>query len=523
MSAVRGAAAVLLAVALALAAAPCRAGAADADLEVKLVYLPPAVTQDAPPQKEQRALLEYSALLLYENLRYWAEASFVEDWQYKLTWDDQERRLLELEGVRFDSNAFETNWTHAGAGGIYYSFGRINNLGVKQSFLLAAFESLYWESIVEWREVFSINDTIMTDFGSLSIGEPWYQLSRYLSSRRSPLSRVFGFINPLMGLQSMLDPASRPRRIDDQTLPGYGVFLCLGAATSDSRYASDSGESLNVGLRSRLALAPGFTSPGTESRQGWDVLSSTFNIGADIADGDVRELDFSSGAVFYGRLERNVGEDSRGGASILGFGSAFTLFQKAPVTFYDAGKVPVTTTDQLHLEEPRDFRDKYAIVHLFGPVYEGHWRGATLGLSWGLEAYPDFAMVNAYALNAYSVNHDIAGVKTTLLYNGYYYGYGASIRARLEASAGPVVFGFAASAHYHESIDSLDRFQSDLTGDVHATDTWYTFDANLGAPIPGTPLAVEATARWSDRSGTIGDTTVHGTESRYSLGITCRL
>ena len=101
--------------------------------------------------------------------------------------------------------------------------------------------------------------------------------------------------------------------------------------------------------------------------------------------------------------------------------------------------------DDLHLEEPRDFRDKYAIIHLFGPVYEGFWRGATSSVAWGVEAYPDFALVNAYALNAYSADHDIAGVKTTLLYYGYYYGYGGSLKAHFDAAAGPVTIGTAAS------------------------------------------------------------------------------
>lgn len=537
----RGALAVFSAVALALAAAaaPGFAAGPEGDPEVQLQYRPPAPAagpepglsyrppsakagQSVSPRNGGRALLEFGTLLLFENLRYWAEAGFVEDWQYELTWDDQTKKLLELEGMRFDSNGFETNWTHAYAGGIYYSLGRINNLGVKESFLLAAFASLYWESVVEWREVFSVNDTIFTDFGALSVGEPWYQLARYLTTRPDPVTRAFGFIHPLLGLQTALDPASRPPPTESQTLPGYGVFLALGAVTNESRYASDSGSSLHVGLRSRLALAPGFTSPGTERRQGWDVLSSSFVINADLDGGTARELDVSSGAVFYGRLERRVGEDSRGSAAILGIGSAFTLFNKAPVTVYDAGQIRVGL-DDLDLGEPRDFRDKYSIVHLFGPVYEGYWRGSTATLAWGLEAYPDFALVNAYALNDYSVHHDISGAKTTLLYSGYYYGYGASAMARFEVGAGPVSFGAAASLHYHESIEGLDRFEDTLTADVHASDTWYRFETRLGVGIPGTPLAVEASARWSHRRGDIADTVATGTESRYALGVTWRL
>jgi len=142
----------LVAVALALAVAvPCGATAAssDPDLELQLVYRPPTVAQSAAPSKGQRAFLEYSAVLLYENIRYWSTyGDWVEDWQYELKWDDQKRKLLELEGLRFDSNGFAINWTHAYAGGMYYSLGRVNNLGVKDSFLLAALESLYWR--VSW-------------------------------------------------------------------------------------------------------------------------------------------------------------------------------------------------------------------------------------------------------------------------------------------------------------------------------------------------------------------------------------
>lgn len=525
----RPAAAALIAGAMALTATATRSAAApDAvavDQEVRLVYRPPAAEQGAATRQGKRAFLEYSAVLLYENIRYWAAyGDWVEDWQYGLTWDDQKRKLLELDGLRFDSNDFGTNWTHAYAGGFYYTLGRINGLGVKDSFLLAALESLYWESVVEWREVFSVNDTFVTVFGALSVGEPLYQLARYLTTRQGTVARALGFIHPVMGLHALLDPASRPRPTANQTLPGYGVFLSLGAAASDSHYPSDSGSFTHVGLRSRLALADRFTAPGTESRRGWEVLSSTANFSGDLGGGGkVRELDVFSRAVFYGRLERNVGEDSRGSASILGIGSAFTLFRKAPVALYDSGEVKVRQGFDLQLEEPREFRDKYSIVHLFGPVYEGYWRDTTLGVTWAVEAYPDFGLVNAYALNAYSADHGIAGVKTTLQYYGYYYGYGGSIKARLEVGAGPVTLGTAASFHYHESIEGIDRFEDELTGDVHATDSWLRFDAILGVSLPGTPFAVEASARWASRRGIIGDTVARGTESRYSLGISCRL
>ena len=75
---------------------------------------------------------------------------------------------------------------------------------------------------MEWREVFSVNDTIVTDFGGLSIGEPWYQLSHYLLTRQNPAARVLGFIHPLNGLHAVFDPASLPRPPRARLSPGTG-------------------------------------------------------------------------------------------------------------------------------------------------------------------------------------------------------------------------------------------------------------------------------------------------------------
>jgi hypothetical protein len=521
---VPAAAAVLLAAAIWLVAPAPAAAAADDAPPLQLNFRPPAGAAAPPPANESRARDEFLAVLLYANARYWINANdWVEDWRYQLSWEDQKRKFLDLDGFRFDSNDYKTNSGHALAGGMYYTLGRINNLGVGDSLLLAALESVYWEAVVEWREVFSINDTLMTTFGALSIGEPWYQLARYLATRPEPAVRALSLIHPLLGVHSLLDPATTPTATEEQTLPGYGVLFSLGAGATDSHYRSDTGGLTTIALRSRLALAPGFTAPGAGGRQGWEVCSSTVSLSADFDDGDFRELDISSGAVFYGRIRRDVAADLRGSGSVVGLGSAFTLFRKAGVVLYDSGAVKVRKGFDLQLEEPRDFRDKYTIVHLFGPVYEGYWRGGALGVSWSVAAYPDFAMVNAYALNAYSAAHDIAGVKTKLLYYGYYDAYGASVKARVDAGVGPVTLGGAASLSYHESIDGLDSYQDELTADVHCTDTWLRFDVRAGVAIPGTPLLVEATARWSSRRGTVDDTVATGSDARYSLLLTCRL
>ena len=430
--------------------------------------LPPAGSRAdrALPRTGERALLEFSALLLFENLRYWAEAALCRGLavQAHVGGPEDDSCWSSRACVSTPTASRPTGPTPTPAP-FYYHIGRANNLGVKESFLLAAFESLYWEAVVEWREVFSVNDTIVTDFGALSIGEPWYQLSRYLTHPAEPGGARPRVHQPACWACTRCStPPRAPAPPRARPSPGTGSSSRSAPRPPTRAIPPTPAASLSVGLRSRLALAPGYTAPGTESRQGWEVLSSTFNLNVDLDGGTARELDVSSGAVFYGRLERSVGEDSRGSASILGLGSAFTLFRKEPVTDYDAGQVRVRMgrrpaprgTPGL----PRQVRDHSPLRAGVRGVLARRGARASPGR---VEAYPDFGLVNAYALNAYSADHDIAGVKTTLLYYGYYYGYGASLKARLEAGAGPVTFGTAASA----ALPRVDRGSRSLRGRAH--------------------------------------------------------
>lgn len=522
-----------IAAALAALAAPVSATATDTAPEPSPPAAAPGTVRPAAPADAAGrdpqpdwglALSEFAAVLLTENLRYWAEyGKWIEDWQYELTWADQRRRVLELEGLRFDSNDFQTNWTHALAGGTYYTLGRVNNLGVGDSFLLAAAASTYWEIFVEWREVMSVNDSVETIFGALSLGEPWYQLARYLGSRPGRGARALAFVHPVLALHSMFDPDSRPRPTPSQDLPGHGVAFGLGGASADSHYDSDDGAFTVLALRSRLALTPRLTEPGRERRWAPDVLSSLFDLTLSFDDRRIGEVDLYSRAVLCGWLDRDVRGDGHGRGATIGLGSAFTLMRKARVESYDSGEPQVRQGYDLGLEQPRNFRDKYALVHLLGPVWEGFRRGPALEAAWSLEAFPDFGQVNAYALNAWSRGRDISGVKTTLLYFGYYYGWGGTVRGTLDVRAGPVTVGLAASLRHHESIEGLDRFEGELPGDVHAADTWARLEARLAAALRGTPFELEAGARWTTRRGRIGGTVERGRESRYSLVLSYRL
>lgn len=168
-------------------------------------------------------------------------------------------------------------------------------------------------------------------------------------------------------------------------------------------------------VRTRLLALPEPQSPGLSR----DLLRDTYfcEISLDCAarDGHAEETRLTTKAVTLGRLVQST--DDAGGISslVLGLGSAFEFFKKRPVAGYDAVPVPVKSgLDALHLDEPRRFTDKLAILHVAGPVLDWIARRGDLRLWTTLEAYGDFALVNALALNDYSLDHEIAGLKTTV-------------------------------------------------------------------------------------------------------------
>ena len=80
-----------------------------------------------PVAKAGRAFIEMGINLAISTVNYWIKyTKFLEDWQFTMTWKDQKRKFFTTEGLRLDSNKFQTNWTHAWSGALYYNWARSN-------------------------------------------------------------------------------------------------------------------------------------------------------------------------------------------------------------------------------------------------------------------------------------------------------------------------------------------------------------------------------------------------------------
>jgi hypothetical protein len=473
----------------------------------------------------RRALLEVGGFLAYSTIRYWIEYSqWIEDWQYELTCEDQYRRFLTLEAVRFDSNAFFVNWTHALAGAFYYQIARANRLTWAESFLMAFGSSLFYEYIGEWREVISVNDMILTSFGGYSIGEPWHQLASYFSRRRSPLLRALGFIDPFIKLNAWLDrknPASKvyaePGWHGFELSAGWRRLSAPGATPLDTAY---------IGIETRIVHVPEYGQPGVFRKTLRDTSVSEFSM--DLALGRRRpgeenlrpgldeEAYFFTRVVGLAAYRQNIDALSRGYAFSVGLGSAFTYLRKRPI-YYDSRDFQVHVTPAP--EPPVDFRDKMAVVHIAGPVVDWTRFSRTFRLRAMADAYLDFAMMNAWAFNAYSRLHPIAGLKTTLTYYGYHYAFGASFSGRLDFEWRGLELRGLLSWHIWDSIEGIDRYQNELISDGNVVDTRTRFLLKAGWRVPALPLRLFATVEGIHRWGKIADVEASGRETRTYAGL----
>ena len=477
------------------------------------------------PKNWRRAMLELGVSLTYSTVRYWIEYhSWIEDWQYELTCEDQYHRFLTTEAIRFDSNAFGVNWTHVMGGTIYYEIARTNGLTWAESLLVTFGGSLFYEYVSEWREVISINDMIVTTSGGYSLGEPWFQLSSYFHHQKSPVLKILAFMNPFLVFNKWLDrknPASKVYRD-----PGWHDFVLSTGWRRSSGAGRDALDAGFVGFETQIIRTPEYGQAGTLRKTLRDTSLSEFSL--DVAlhqrrpeDEHLRagwdeEVNLFTRVVGLASFRQKIDELGRGYALSIGLGSALTYVRKRP-TLYDSRALLVRLDPPP--ATPTDFRDKMTVAHLVGPVFDWTRFSRSLKIRVVADAYFDFAMMGAYAFNAFSAVYPIDGMKSTLTYYGYHYAFGASVSGRVDLDWRGFWFRGLVSGHVWDSVEGLDRYQADLLDDGNVVDTRTRYFLKAGWRLPSLPLRVYFALEGIHRWGKIGDVEAGGQETRLFAGL----
>jgi len=479
----------------------------------------PAARPPAVVPNTGRALFEIGTLMAYSQARYWLNyAKFIEDWQFHLSWKDQRRRFFSFKAWMFDSNAFSLNWTHSFAGVLYYQFGRTNGMSWPRSFLFSLGGSLWWEYVAEWREVISLNDNIMTALGGFAAGEAWFQLGKFFIGRKGFVNRVLSFaVNPVMKFNHWLDLRQGKNRSPGPEPGGHDFRLFLGRKKMPTSSGTGPENTMFLGFHTRIVHAPEYGRPERSGRKVVDTLASDLDVDFALRHGRIEEFNFSTRVAGLGYYRQEIGPDARGYAYYVGVGSAFSLFKKKSVSIYDSNIITVKQGDDLNLDEPRRFTDKMAAVHIAGPVFDYTAFTPESRLRLVLDAYLDFGLINSFALNPYSEAADIRGVKTTLLYYGYYYGIGTTVASAVTYRYRALQFGGRLGYSAYGSIEGLDRFQDEVTDDFHLKDKRFACRFEAAVLLPWAPVELLATYEGIGRRGIIKEVRRRDFEDRYSF------
>ncbi|MGB9836687.1 MAG: DUF3943 domain-containing protein [Candidatus Saccharicenans sp.] len=474
-----------------------------------------------PPQHRWRAFLEFFGLFAYSGINYNIKYSkFIEDWQYQFTWHDQKRRFFTFEAQRFDSNDFGLNWRHSLAGMIYYEFARSNNLDWWQSALYSIGGSLGWEFFVEWREVISTNDNIMTGLGGIPIGEAWFQLGQYLTNSPNRYVRLLSWFNPFMKINGWFDrKRAVPPYFHAYNPKVQDVFFFLGYRHSPTSSSSQGVGNLDVSFNSRIITREEYGIPGKIREKFNRPVFSQLDLEMMYHGREREEFNLLAKIVPFGWFAQDISDEHRGYSYFVGLGSSLEVYIKRPVTDYDAGKVSIDQTEDFHFELPRDFRDKLGAAHILGPVFDYAYFARPWQFHFRGEGYLSFGLINSLPLNKYSVDHDIRGMKTTLQYYGYYYAFGPALKSLVELAYDPLRFQAFLNYFYYYSIQGRDRFQNDLLDDSPLRDSRWHYGLGVQYRIKGTGLAVESRLEWVKRWGIIHDFEDTQHEKRFYLGL----
>lgn len=468
-----------------------------------------------------RALLETSVFLGIFQIRYkkthttWIEGVH----KYHATWKDQKEKIFNWKNWNYDANCFEFNWQHALVGGIYYNFFRTNNLSVLESLLMSWASSSYWEFVVEYRSDISINDHIFTPLGGLSVGEAWFQLGKFFADRSDPLSQVLSFLNPILKLNRFFD-RQRIKDMPPEPRPGWHQFnIDLGLRNIRIQKDDYNQTALYAGLHTQIMSIPEYGQQGSENCFVKKPLFSEIQMDVTGVGRAAAEYNLFSRVVWFGFFKQNIDSLNRGYSLYLGGGSAYSVFKKKTGTTNFPCSFKGRNPAALKLDEPRDFTDKLAAVHIIGPVFDWTRFAKNLKVRLVLDMYVDFGIANSFAFNVYSRQHDFSGVKTPLLVNGYYYGWGATLSAGLDVSWRNVSLQTYLRYQSYGSIEGKDRFQHLLTNDFHLTDSRFLSRLAIGYRIPGLPLTLKASYEGVYRRGSIEDIEEKRLEVRGFLGL----
>lgn len=382
------------------------------------------------------ASAEVGTIFLLGTTLYHAGASSMErDFDYEIDGNAAEYlkdRLFNEDYWKLDDNSMGMNWGHAYAGMIYYQAFRNHNFNFYESTLATFITSTAWEAVVEYKEVISINDQIVTTLGGAVLGESLFQFSEMLATKDGWIPSTFeALFNPAQMVRGWFGAPKKSRFNRSKVEDAFSVYTGAMSSTNDTRYLDKS--MITFGLNASV-----------DSRQGqYDLLSGTptlveINAQAALSELGIEEFQLTSTVLLGGYYQHIPSKDITGDE-----------WQKT----YFAG--PSVGVDYASFGAEEDDEDFYAVVNVLGIAMGGDWQTRDIRLQLRGSIYADFALVKPFASQGIENYRDFFwNSKSALWENGYAYALGHTANLKFEASYRSLLIGLSVRSQRWNSIDN---------------------------------------------------------------------
>lgn len=367
-------------------------------------------------------------------------ADNTKDYDYDNFKDTLKNKIRFGNMVGYDDNAFATNYTHTYAGVGYYLICRGNGFTALQSYLCATAGSIAWEGIIEWREVYSINDQIFTAHGGAILGEALYQTGIYLFSRGPRwLKNSLGWA--WQGPADFSDWMSgrffdgKPRNRLKENVTGH-FNIEVGFMKTKKRSAEKM-----IALDSEVVRIPFHEQPGEMSSFLMDIVQTDFRFSAPLSAEFMDQQKVFAKVVFAAYHHKRLSVDAQENLN------GYSLY--------------VGPSAALEIVNDKNFHDDfYAITHILGSSLrmETYYKGIKVTTTF--DAWGDAVMMRSMAIESYKAVNQNTALINILQNNDYYYGWGSTTRGQVIVEFGS---GWSVGTELRKSVTSGTNSRQKIT------------------------------------------------------------
>lgn len=448
---------------------------------------------------ELGVLLSSAMAIYYKNLSY-NQVDFDYGFQEGI------KKKFTGEAIRFDDNDKYANYGHEVAGVLYYGIARSNGLNSLESFLVTFASSTAWE-FLEYHEVLSINDQILTPIGGYVIGEATYQIGCALIQKNSVIAKTLGYtLNPALATNHGIDKLKGEDKFannSDCSKPRWSdISMYIGLDRGQKPYNSAADNNMVAGIDATVVTVDGYNQEGKSSKLVYDTAMAKALIETNGNKGLV-DLKVVAQIMAAAYNQKDISIDNngqlRGYDILLGVGSSSTWsdrggnFENGNEDFY--GTIGILGAN--------------ATASLF---YNGFHIKADMAF------YGDFAMVKSYSIDKFknSTPAGLSGLSSVLTKREHYWGMGTSTLAAISIQKGKWEVGYNGQISNAESIDGHHRYQENVTRHDQFKDLLSSHRVFISYQLTKN-LKIKLSREYNFREGSVnGDFKTKGTETRTS-------